>query len=69
MKFKVQVEKRMYALGTVEVDCDNAGDAIDMVQNQINNGILQTTHVKWDKAQYEDCSFETTREVDLEDEQ
>lgn len=64
MKFKVQVEKRMYALGTVEVDCNHAGEAIGMVQNQINNGILQTTHVKWDKAQYEDCSFDTTGEVD-----
>jgi len=58
MKYKVRVIKRMYATGTVTVDCDNVKQAAELVQQQINNGTLQTTHVKWNKPEYEDCSFE-----------
>jgi len=48
----------MYAKGEVTVDCDTVEQAEELVQNQIGNGTLQTTHVKWDEPQYEDCSFE-----------
>jgi len=64
MKFEVSVEKRMYATGKVTVDCDTADQAIALVENQIANGVLQTTAVDWNDAQYEDCSFATTGDVD-----
>lgn len=64
MKFSVSVEKRMYATGTVRVDCDNADQAVELVQSQIDNGLLQTTAVEWGDAKYEDCSFVTTGDVD-----
>ena len=64
MKFKVSVEKRLYATGVVEVDCDNADQAVELVENQIDNGVLQTTTVEWSDARYEDCSFATTGDVD-----
>ena len=64
MIFKVSVEKRMYATGEVTIDCDTEDQAIELVQNQIDNGSLQTFAVKWDDAQYEDCSFTTTGDVD-----
>ena len=64
MKFKVSVEKRMYATGAITVDCDNANQAVELVQNQIDNGILQTTTIEWGDGQYEDCSFTTTGDVD-----
>jgi hypothetical protein len=65
MKFEVPVEKRMCATGKVSVDCDNAEQAVKMVQNQIDTGVLQTTMIEWDEPQYEDCSFTTTDEVDI----
>ena len=64
MKFRVSVEKRMYCTGTVTVDCASDHDAIDLVQSQIDSGVLQTTMVDWDEPQYEDCSFVTTGDVD-----
>jgi hypothetical protein len=64
MKFMVSVEKRMYATGKVEVDCDNADQAVKMVQNQIDNGVLQTTDIEWGDSQYEDCSFAVTEDLD-----
>jgi hypothetical protein len=63
MKYPVSVEKRMYATGTVMVDCDNADQAVELVQNQIDNGVLQTTAIEWDEPQYEDYSFATTGDV------
>ncbi len=64
MKYTVSVEKRMYATGTVTVDCDSADQAVELVQNQIDSGVLQTTAIEWDEPQYEDCSFATTGDVD-----
>lgn len=64
MKFIVSVEKRLYSTGTVEVDCDNADQAVELVQNQIDNGVLQTTAIDWSDPTYEDCSFTTTGDVD-----
>jgi hypothetical protein len=64
MKYAVSVEKRMYATGTVMVDCDNEDQAVELVQNQIDNGVLQTTAIEWNEPQYEDCSLSTTGDVD-----
>ena len=64
MKFEVSVEKRMYATGKVTVDCDAADQAVELVENQIANGVLQTTSVDWGDTQCEDCSFCTTGDVD-----
>jgi len=64
MKFKVGVEKRMYATGTVEVDCDNDLQAIRLVQDRIDTGALQTASVEWGDAEYEACSFMTTGDID-----
>ena len=46
MKFIVSVEKRMYATGAVEIDCENEEQAIKKVQRKIDNGELQTTEVE-----------------------
>ena len=64
MEFKVSVEKQMYATGEVTVDCDTERQAVELVENQILKGYLQTTAVDWSDAQYEDCSFTTTGDVD-----
>jgi hypothetical protein len=64
MKYAVSVEKRMYATGTVIVDCDNEDQAVEMVQNQIDNDDLKTTDIEWDEPEYEDCSFTTTGDVE-----
>jgi hypothetical protein len=60
MKYEVGVTKRMYTNGFVTVHCDKPGEAIAIVQNQINKGILQSSMVEWDEPEYEDCSFVTT---------
>ena len=57
-KFRVKVEKRLYCKGTVDVSAKNADAAIDRVRKNIESGKLQTTAVKWDDPQYEDCSFD-----------
>jgi hypothetical protein len=63
--FKVSVEKRLYCTGTVEVTADNAEEAVKKVDDQINSGDLQTSSVDtWDDPEYEDCSFQTTGDVD-----
>jgi len=58
--FSVSVEKRLYTTGTVEVKAANALAAVNKVENRIISGKLQTTAVKWDEPEYEDCSFSTT---------
>ena len=63
-KFKVSVEKRMYATGVVEVEADDSDKACDIVEQQIATGELQTTHVTWGDQTYEDDSFCTTGDVD-----
>ena len=68
MKFKVSVEKRLYATGAVEVDCDNHEQAVEMIQSQIDKDELQTSSILWDEANYEDCSFTTTGDVEDIDE-
>lgn len=64
MKFIVSVEKRLYATGTVEINCDTIEHAIELVESKIDNGELQTTAIEWDDPQYEDMSFMTTGDVD-----
>ncbi len=64
MKCKVSVEKRMYATGTVRVDCDNPEKAVELVQNKIGAGDIQTAGVEWGEPVYEDMSFWTTDDVD-----
>jgi len=63
MRYEVQVEKKMRAIGTVFVECDDDQQAIAMVRDQIQTGDLQTTHVQWQDPEYEDESFEVTNEV------
>ena len=63
MKFEVSVEKRMYATGSITVDCDTAEQAVELVETKIANGVLQTTDVEWGDEQYEDGSFCTTGDV------
>ncbi|MFA7219041.1 MAG: hypothetical protein WC119_00750 [Synergistaceae bacterium] len=60
MKFNIQVEKRMYALGSIEVEADSLDEAIQKTDNKINRGELQTTEASWGDPKYEDCSFQTT---------
>ena len=64
MKYLVSVEKRMYATGVVEVECESEEEAVLRVEQQINAGTLQTTAVDWSDAQYEDDTFCTTGDVD-----
>lgn len=64
MKFEVSVEKRLYVSGTIGIDCSSQEEAIELIQQQIDDGNLQTTEIGWDIAQYEDCSFTTTGDVD-----
>ena len=64
MKFKVTVEKRQYCIGAVTIEASDEDTAIDIVQKQIKRGELQTTDVDWGDPVYEDCSFETTGDVD-----
>jgi len=64
MKYKVSVEKRLYTTGIVEVEASTADEAIELVEEQIAKGYLQTTAVKWDDPTYEDDSFVTTGDVD-----
>jgi len=64
MKCLVSVEKRMFATGTIEIDCEDADQAIKLVQDGIDRGVLHTSDVDWHEPQYEDCSFATTGDCD-----
>lgn len=65
MKYKVSVEKRMYATGTVVVtNAESEEHAVSTVRDMIDRGELQTTSVKWGDAEYEDSSFDTTGDVE-----
>jgi len=64
-KFSVSVEKRLYCIGSIEVNAENADQAVQAVQILIDQGKLQSTEIKnWDDPEYEDCSFSTTGDVD-----
>ena len=63
-KYKVFVEKKMYAIGTVKVDAANECDAIDDVRDRIASRNIQTTDVEWYNPQYDDHSFDATGDVD-----
>lgn len=63
-KFKVTVEKEMYASGVVIVEAEDPTEAVVKVKRMIGSGKLQTTDVDWGETQYEDCSFDTTGDVD-----
>lgn len=53
-KFTVSVEKRLYSTGTIEVDAENADQAVEAVQIMIDQGNLQTTEIKnWSDPEYE----------------
>jgi hypothetical protein len=64
MKYKVSVEKRMYATGAVAVDCGDPDMAVQLVQKKISNGDIQTADVEWGEPEYEDSSFWTTDDVE-----
>ena len=63
-KFRVSVEKRLYATGSVEILANNSEEALEKVQERINTGKLQTTQIKWSEPEYEDGSFDITGDVD-----
>ena len=62
----VAVKKAMYCLGKVKVKANSPDEAVESIENEITKGSLQTTEVEWDDPQYEDCSFETTGDVEHE---
>jgi len=55
--FKVPVVKYMYCYGTVEADCDDMEQATDLIQNQIENGVLTEDMIEWDEPIYEEASL------------
>jgi hypothetical protein len=59
MKHSIEVIKRMYCKGVVEVEADSREEAFELVESQIDSGELQTTAVEWDAPVYEDFTFET----------
>lgn len=63
-KFKVSVEKRMYATGIVEVSARTPELAQTKVEKMIMEGKLQTNDIEWSEPEYEDCSLFTTGDVD-----
>lgn len=63
MKFRVNVEKSLFSFGSVEVDCETKDQAIDLIEDRIDNGELLTNMVDWTGLQYEDMSFKTTGSV------
>ena len=65
-KYKVNVEKRLYVTGQVEIEASSKSEAIELIQKQIDTGELQTTSVEWNDPQYEDCSFDVADEEDFD---
>ncbi len=63
-KFKVSVEKQMYATGVVDIEAETPDAAWKLVEYRIAAGEIQTTAVEWDDPEYIDFSFGTTRDVD-----
>ena len=63
-KYSVSVEKKQYCTGSVTVTAKDADAAIGKVKGRIDKGKFQTTDIEWGDAQYEDCSFATTGDVD-----
>lgn len=64
MKYKVTVEKTQTLSGIVEVEAADATAAQEAVDRDIQSGKLQTTAVSWDDPEYDDCSFQTTGDVE-----
>lgn len=64
--FKVTVEKTLSVSGTIEVEADNADEALEQVDRDITLGILQSNaeKIEWDDPDYDDGSFSTTGDVD-----
>lgn len=61
--FEVEVQKRLFCLGTVKVIANTKEEAISQIQDRIDEGKLQTTKIDWTEPEYEYCSFETTGEA------
>ena len=64
MKYKVSVQKYMYATGIVEIEADSPEDAFENVELMIEKGELKREDVEWGEPCYEDGTFETTEDVD-----
>ena len=64
--YKVSVQKRLYTTGAVKVIATNEDEAIENVQARIYRGNIQTSDVEWDDPTYEECSFDTTGDVDID---
>jgi hypothetical protein len=67
-KFKVDVEKRMYSLGCVIVECDTEEEAVLLVDKQIERDELKREDVDWgdthDEPRDEMGTFNTTGDVE-----
>ena len=63
-KYRVDVQKRVFVTGYVEVDAKDERAAFRDVARQIDEGLLQTTRAVWgDDTEYEDDSFCVTGDV------
>jgi len=68
-KFRVQVKKNYCVKGSIVVEADDAWEAEAIVGGMIDDIELKTQdeRIEWDSDyEYEDFSFDTTGEVDLE---
>lgn len=64
MKYKVKVEKLMYAHGSITVDCDSEYDAVKLVLNNIQNNVLTPDDIKWEEPKYAPRSLDVTGDVE-----
>ena len=67
MKYKVTVQKSMYASGVVEIEAASDGEAEELVQRQIEDGTLNKGDVLWDDPVDEEGSFEVSGDVEEAD--
>lgn len=66
-KFKVTVQKYMYASGVVTIDAPDAQAAEAAVQSSIQSRVLEMDTINWDDPVYEAGTFETTGDVEPTD--
>jgi hypothetical protein len=58
--YRVEITKRLYSLGYVEVQAEDSDAAQSQVDLQITKGELQTNNIEWSEPQYEVGSLEAT---------
>jgi hypothetical protein len=62
--FDVSVERGMYCTGKVRVEAEDADGAEEEVKRRIRKMELREEDVEWGEPQDEDCSFQSTGDVD-----